>query len=68
MGRRMLGAVALAAGLGTAAAVIPATPAPAATLIQVCITLQPRNISVTLNGTPILGVPVAGTPRTCVGI
>lgn len=59
--------MAAAAGLVTGAGAL-APAAHAADLVQLCITLNPRAVYLTVAGQPLLGQIVIGTPKTCVGI
>jgi hypothetical protein len=69
--RAVVGAV-MAAGLVSAApaAALASTPSSSSSpaIIQVCLTVTPKSISLSINGTPIIGQSVAGLPRTCVGV
>ncbi len=67
MKRRSLAIVAAAAAIGAVGGLIPMTQAHSYEVVQVCVTVTPKFIGVTVNGNPI-GGPIAGMPRTCVGV
>jgi hypothetical protein len=66
---RMAMAAVVASGLvGVPAMVLAATPAHAdPSIINVCLTVTPKAISVTINGVPLIGQG-AGVPTTCIGV
>ena len=68
MKRRWLAMVAGAAAFGSVVSFVPAPTAHAAELVQVCITLNPRDVSVTIAGNTIINQHVDGQPRNCVGV
>lgn len=67
MKRRRLAFVAAAAAVGAVAGLIPMTQAQSYEVVQVCATITPKFIGVSINGHPI-GAPIAGAPRTCFGV
>jgi hypothetical protein len=69
MKRRWVATVAAAAAIGAVIGLVPASPAQAEeTLIRVCVTLNPREVSVAVAGNEIIGQSVPGQPRSCGGI
>jgi hypothetical protein len=66
-------AAVVAAGLGAVPAVALATAPTHATrhadpsIIQVCLTVTPKSLNLSLNGQPLFG-PSEGVPTTCVGV
>jgi hypothetical protein len=59
----------LLAGPGIALASAPSHPARtgAGTIVNVCLTITPKSLGVTINGVP-LGGGTSGLPTTCIGV
>ena len=60
-------AVAAAGAVALVGLAVAAPPAHAADVIEVCLTVTPKSVSVTVNG-EVIGSPVVEQPRTCVGV
>ena len=67
MRRALLLAVGCMVAVGS---IVGATPAKAAepVLVKVCVTLNPKQIGISVNGMPLFRDVVVGAPRTCTGI
>jgi hypothetical protein len=67
MKRRRMAFVAAAAAVGAVAGLIPLTQAKSYELVEVCTTITPKFIGVSINGNPV-GAPFPGAPRSCFGV
>jgi hypothetical protein len=69
MKRKFFGMVAAAAAVGSVVGLVPMTAAHAdPVLVNVCVTLNPRSLDVTINGHVLYSDGVPGNPRTCFGV